>query len=129
MFMGRRILLAGLLVVLSLAGEAQAQKPELAEIDAWLVRDAQMSSQFAVADKMGYFKEEGIKVNPRWYINGPELPSMWGAGNIQLATATATMVVPIAAAGTPIYNIAPQSDVAGTQQIVLGKKAQEMVKS
>src|ERR1700704_5095697 len=54
---------------------------------------------------------------------------MWGAGNVQLATATATMVVPIAAAGQQIYNIAPQSDIAGTQQVVLGKKAQEMVRS
>jgi NitT/TauT family transport system substrate-binding protein len=128
-FMRLRIVLAALLLVLGMAVEAPAQKPELTEIDAWLVRDPQMSAQFAVADKMGLFQAEGIKVNPRWYINGPELPSMWGAGNIHLGTATATMVVPIAAAGQQIYNIAPQSDVAGTQQVVLGKKAQEIVKS
>jgi NitT/TauT family transport system substrate-binding protein len=117
-----------LLAVVSVV-PASAQKPELAEVDAWLVRDPQMSAQFAVADHFGYFKEQGIKVNPRWYIAGTDLPSMWGAGNIHLGTATATMVVPIAASGQPIYNIAPQSDVAGTQQIVIGKKAQEMLKS
>jgi NitT/TauT family transport system substrate-binding protein len=39
------------------------------------------------------------------------------------------MVVPIAAANQAIYNIAPQSDIAGTQQVVLGKKAQEIVRS
>jgi ABC-type nitrate/sulfonate/bicarbonate transport system substrate-binding protein len=128
--MPMRILFALLIPLLALAGDALAQgKPELAELDAWLVRDAQMSSQFAVAEALGYFKAEGIKVNPRWYISGPDLPSMWGAGNIHLATATATMVVPIAAAGQSIYNIAPQSDVAGTQQIVLGKKGQEIVRS
>jgi ABC-type nitrate/sulfonate/bicarbonate transport system substrate-binding protein len=104
-------------------------KLEVAEVDAWLVRDPQMSSQFAVADQMGYFKEEGLKVTPRWYIAGTDLPSMWGAGNIHLGTATATMVVPIAAAGQAIYNIAPQSDVAGTQQVVLGKKGQEIVRA
>jgi NitT/TauT family transport system substrate-binding protein len=124
-----RIVLAALVLVVGLVAEARAQKPELAEVDAWLVRDAQMSSQFAVADKMGYFKEEGIKVNPRWYIAGTDLPSMWGAGNIHLGTATATMVVPIAASGQLIYSIAPQSDIAGTQQIVLGKKGQEMVRT
>ena len=123
------IAFATLLLVLGAAVDGHAQKPELTEIDAWLVRDAQMSSQFAVADKLGYFQAEGVKVNPRWYINGPELPSMWGAGNIHLATATATMVVPIAANGQPIYNIAPQSDIAGTQQLVLGKKGQELVRS
>jgi NitT/TauT family transport system substrate-binding protein len=118
------------LVVAGLASGALAQgKPEVAEIDAWLVRDPQMSAQFAVADQMGYFKEEGIKVNPRWYISGPDLPSMWGAGNVHLGTATATMVIPIAAAGQGIYNIAPQTDIAGTQQIILGKKAQEIVRS
>ena len=127
--MGVRILAAVLMLVAGLAVDAGAQKPEVTEIDAWLVRDLQMSSQFAVADKMGYFQAEGIKVNPRWHINGTELPSMWGAGNIQLATATATMVVPIAATGQAIYNIAPQSDIAGTQQVVLGKRAQEMVRA
>jgi len=111
------------------AADALAQKPEVAEIDAWLVRDPQMSAQFAVADQLGYFKEEGLKINPRWYIAGTDLPSMWGAGNIHLGTATATMVVPIAAAGQAIYSIAPQSDIAGTQQIILGKKGQEIVRS
>jgi ABC-type nitrate/sulfonate/bicarbonate transport system substrate-binding protein len=98
-------------------------KPELAEVDAWLVRDPQMSSQFAVADQLGYFRDEGVRVNIRWYVSGPDLPSMWGSGNIHLGTATATMVVPIAASGQSIYNIAPQSDIAGTQQFILGPKA------
>src|SRR2546426_7796856 len=70
-----------------------------------------------------------FRSSPRWYIAGTDLPSMWGAGNIHLGTATATMVVPIAAAGQAIYNIAPQSDIAGTQQVVLGKRAQEIVRS
>ena len=117
-------------LLLTVSGDALAQaKLEVTEVDAWLVRDPQMSTQFAVADQMGYFKAEGIKVNPRWYIAGTDLPSMWGAGNIHLGTATATMVVPIAASGSAIYNIAPQSDVAGTQQIVLGKKGQEIVRA
>jgi NitT/TauT family transport system substrate-binding protein len=125
-----RTLLAILVSLLALTGDALAQgKLELTEVDAWLVRDAQMSSQFAVAEALGYFKAEGIKVNPRWYIAGTDLPSMWGAGNIHLGTATATMVVPIAASGQTIYNIAPQSDIAGTQQLVLGKKGQEIVRS
>ena len=98
-------------------------KPELAEVDAWLVRDPQMSSQFAVADQLGYFRDESVRVNIRWYVSGPDLPSMWGSGNIHLGTATATMVVPIAASGQSIYNIAPQSDIAGTQQFILGPKA------
>src|SRR4030095_1839123 len=125
-----RCLLALLISCSALTGDALAQgKPEVAEVDAWLVRDAQMSSQFAVAEALGFFKAEGIRVNPRWYIAGTDLPSMWGAGNIHLGTATATMAVPIAAAGQTMYNIAPQTDVAGTQQIVLGKKGQEIVRS
>jgi ABC-type nitrate/sulfonate/bicarbonate transport system substrate-binding protein len=122
------LLFVAVLLMLS-AADAFAQKPEVAELDAWLVRDPQMSAQFAVADQLGYFKEEGLKINPRWYIAGTDLPSMWGAGNIHLGTATATMVVPIAAAGQAIYSIAPQSDIAGTQQIILGKKGQEIVRS
>ena len=117
------------LVAVGAAGPVLAQKPELSEVDAWLVRDPQMSAQFAVADQLGFFKAEGLKINIRWYIAGTDLPSMWGAGNIHLGTATATMVVPIAASGQQIYNIAPQSDIAGVQQIVVGKKGQEILKS
>jgi NitT/TauT family transport system substrate-binding protein len=126
-----RVLIVVLIAVVALgaAADALAQKPELAEVDAWLVRDPQMSAQFAVADQLGYFKQEGLKVNIRWYIAGTDLPSMWGAGNIHLGTATATMVVPIAASGQQIYNVAPQSDIGGVQQVILGKRAQEIVKS
>jgi NitT/TauT family transport system substrate-binding protein len=116
-------------LVLVAAAPAPAQKPELGEIDAWLVRDPQMSAQFAVADQMGYFKEQGIKVNIRWYISGTDLPSMWGAGNIHLGTATGATIITIAAAGQPIYALAPQSDIAGNQQLILGKKGQELVRS
>jgi NitT/TauT family transport system substrate-binding protein len=117
-------------LLLTVSGDALAQaKLEVTEFDAWLVRDPQMSTQFAVADQMGYFKAEGLKINPRWYIAGTDLPSMWGAGNIHLGTATASMVIPIVASGGAIYNIAPQSDIGGTQQIVLGKKGQEIVRS
>ena len=90
-------------VLMLSAADALAQKPEVAELDAWLVRDPQMSAQFAVADQLGYFKDEGLKINPRWYIAGTDLPSMWSAGNIHLGTATATMVVPIAASGQDDY--------------------------
>jgi NitT/TauT family transport system substrate-binding protein len=124
------LVVLALLLTVAVGGDVVAQaKLEVTEIDAWLVRDAQMSSQFAVAEALGYFKAEGVKINPRWYIAGTDLPSMWGAGNIHLGTATATMIVPIAASGQTIYNIAPQSDIAGTQQIVLGKKGQEIVRS
>jgi len=126
-----RVLIAVLtmLVALGSATDVLAQKPELSEVDAWLVRDPQMSAQFAVADQLGYFKQEGLKVNIRWYIAGTDLPSMWGAGNVNLGTATATMIVPIAASGQAIYNVAPQSDIGGVQQVILGKKGQEIVKS
>jgi ABC-type nitrate/sulfonate/bicarbonate transport system substrate-binding protein len=123
------IIVLTVLVAVGAAGPVLAQKPEVSEVDAWLVRDPQMSAQFAVADQLGFFKAEGLKINIRWYIAGTDLPSMWGAGNIHLGTATATMVVPIAASGQQIYNIAPQSDIAGVQQIVVGKKGQEILKS
>src|SRR5215475_15740862 len=97
-----RIVLVVLTVLATLTGNALAQgKLEQTEIDAWLVRDAQMSSQFAVAEALGYFKAEGLKVNPRWYISGPDLPSMWGAGNIHLGTATPSWWCPSPPPGSP----------------------------
>ncbi len=125
----KMILAAVAMLVLARAAPAQAQKPEISEIDAWLVRDPQMSAQFAVADQLGYFKEQGVKVNIRWYISGTDLPSMWGAGNLHLGTATGATIITISASGQPIYAVAPQSDIAGNQQVILGKKGQELMRS
>src|SRR5438093_9862625 len=95
-----RILLALAISLMAPTGDALVQgKPELTEIDAWFVRDVQMSSQFAVADQLGYFKAEGIKVNPRWYIAGTDLLSMWGVGNIHLGIVIVMMVVLIVVVG------------------------------
>src|ERR1700704_5126658 len=54
---------------------------------------------------------------------------MWGAGNVHLGTATGATIIMISAAGQPIYALAPQSDIAGNQQVILGKKGQELVRS
>src|SRR5262245_15469181 len=103
----KRVLVSMLAAAAMSAAPAAAQKPEVAEVDAWLVRDANLSAQFAVADQMGFFKEQGIKVNLKWYINGADLPGMWGAGNIHLGSTTTNGVLPIAAAGQSIYIVAP----------------------
>lgn len=122
MFIRRLGSCIGLLCLLGTLAGAQ-EKPERNTVDAWLVRDPQMSAQFAVADKLGYFKDEGLEVNIHWYVSGTDLPSMWGSGDIHLGTATATMIVPIVASGLSIFSIAPQSDIAGTQQFILGPNA------
>src|SRR2546425_721910 len=121
--------LALLISLLALTGDALAQgKPELTEIDAWLVRDAQMSSQFAVADQLGYFTAEGIKVNPRWSIAGTDLPSMWGAGNIHTGTATATLAVRMAAWAPWVFNAVKQAGgkvyYTGNRSFIPGKEGQ-----
>jgi NitT/TauT family transport system substrate-binding protein len=122
--------LGALLLAVTIAGTGRAQpKPEATELQAWVVRDVQMSAQFVVADRLGFFRAEGVKVVPRWYVNPQELPAMWSAGTVHLATALTTMIVPIAAAGGTIHSIAPQSDVAGAHQVVLGPRAQERVRS
>ena len=105
-----RTLLAVLTVLVTLSGDAVAQgKLEQTEIDAWLVRDAQMSSQFAVAEALGYFKAEGLKVTPRWYIAGTDLPSMWGAGNIHLGMRPRRWWCPSPPPGSPCTTSRPRA--------------------
>ena len=83
---------------------------------------------FAVARRSATSSAEGIKVNPRWYIAGTTCRRCGAAGNIHLAPPPPRLSCPSPPPGDDLQHRA-QSDIAGTQQIVLGKKGQEIVRS
>ncbi|UUZ92014.1 hypothetical protein LJK87_42240 [Paenibacillus sp. P25] len=58
------------------APSAASDVPEMKEVTLVGVRDAQISSQQIIADKLGYFKEAGLNVKSQLIESGPDIGPM-----------------------------------------------------
>ncbi|UUZ81850.1 hypothetical protein LJK88_46105 [Paenibacillus sp. P26] len=62
------------------APAAASDVPEMKEVTLVGVRDAQISSQQIIADKLGYFKEAGLNVKSQLIESGPDIGPMVAGG-------------------------------------------------
>lgn len=100
---------------------ALAAAPELSELTAWGVIDAQISSQQVVADKKGYFKAQGLQVNNRLVQSGPDIGPLIAGGSAPVSFETNITVIIVQASGVPAVIVTPLANIAGTQAVV-GRK-------
>ncbi len=98
-----------------------AATPELKELTAWGVIDAQISSQQIVADKKGYFTAQGLTVNNRLVQSGPDIGPLIAGGSAPVSFETNITVIIVQASGVPAVIVAPLANIAGTQAVV-GRK-------
>lgn len=85
------------------------------------VRDAQISSQQIVADKMGYFKEEGLDVTSQLIESGPDIGPMVAGGSAAVSVQTNFMDIILKSNNVGVKIVAPLAQIAGTQAVVGGK--------
>ena len=116
--------LTGVLAVVALAcGLAGAQAPERKSLDVHTARDAQLASQLVIADKKGFFREQGLEVQIKYFTAGSEIPPGMAAGSIVMASAGAPNAISLAASNFPMRVIAQMGDVAGAQGVVVRPQA------
>lgn len=120
-----RSLVAALAMVGLVAGTAGAAgPPEQPNVDLYVIRDAQMSAQWGLAQSKGLFKEFGLDPKVHWVLAGPDVPNMVSAGQVHVFGATYPVIQALRAKGIPVYWVAPLAMHAGTQQFLLSPKAQ-----
>ncbi|WP_018751170.1 ABC transporter substrate-binding protein [Paenibacillus sanguinis] len=85
------------------------------------VRDAQISSQQIIADKLGYFKEEGLEITNQLIESGPDIAPMIAGGSAPLSIQTNFMDIILTSNGVDVKIVAPLAQIAGTQAVVGGK--------
>lgn len=100
---------------------APGAKLELPEFTAWGVIDAQISSQQILADKKGYYKDEGLKVTNKLTQSGPDIGPMIAGGSAPISFETNITVISVAANDVPAVIVATLANIAGTQAVV-GRK-------
>jgi ABC-type nitrate/sulfonate/bicarbonate transport system substrate-binding protein len=108
--------------------QALAAAPELKELTAWGVIDAQISSQQIVADKKGFFQEQGLTVKNRLVQAGPDIGPLISGGSAPVSFETNITVIIVQASGVPAIIVAPLANIAGTQAVV-GRKGLKLARA
>jgi len=85
------------------------------------VRDAQISSQQILADKLGYFADEGLDVTNQLIESGPDIAPMVSGGSADVSIQTNFMDIILKSNDVPVKIIAPLAQIAGTQAVVGNK--------
>lgn len=100
------------------AGNTDSDKPEMEELTLMGVRDAQISAAQIIAEKNGYFEEEGVKVTNHLIENGPEMGSMIAGGSAPISLMSNFLSITMKASDVPIKVVAVLDQMAGTQAMV-----------
>lgn len=93
-------------------------KPEMEELTLMGVRDAQISAAQIIAEKNGYFEEEGVLVTNHLIENGPEMGSMIAGGSAPISLMSNFLSITMKASDVPIKVVAVLDQMAGTQAMV-----------
>ena len=93
------------------------------EIVAYGVIDPQISAQQIIADKKGYFKEEGLNVTNKFIQSGGDMSSLISGGSAQVSFESPYTDIALAANGVGVKIVAPMANIGNTQAVVAGKNA------
>lgn len=85
------------------------------------VRDAQISSQQIIADKLGYFQEAGLDLTSQLIESGPDIGPMVAGGSAPISIQTNFMDIILTSNNVKVKIVAPLAQIAGTQAVVGGK--------
>lgn len=93
----------------------------LEEIKIWGVKDPNVSSQLILAEKLGYFKEEGLRVTYRLLQSGTTMPREILRSPVKPFAWTQTIITTLILReqNLDVKVIAPLADISGTQQVII----------
>ena len=105
------------------AKKDEAKDAASTEIVAYGVIDPQISAQQIIADKKGYFKEEGLNVTNKFIQSGGDMSSLISGGSAQVSFESPYTDIALAANGVVVEIVAALTNIGNTQAIVAGKNA------
>ncbi len=92
---------------------------ETTTVDIVATRDTQVGAQLAVADAMGYFKQQGLDVKIHWGQSGDDVITLLGSGQVPVGCTSSFGLIVMRAQGADVRAIAGLADMAGTQGLAL----------
>src|SRR5260370_9643840 len=93
------------------------EKLEQTTVDIVATRDTQNGAQLAIADALGYFKDEGLQVAPKWVQTADDVVQLIGSGAVPVGCASTFAATLLAAQKMPIHAIARPAHIAATTRL------------
>lgn len=91
------------------------------QIIAYGVVDPQISAQQIIADKKGYFKDEGLNIKNKFIQSGGDISSLISGGTAKVSFESPYTDIALSANNVGVKIIAPMADIGNTQCVVAGK--------
>ena len=99
------------------------QPPEVKQIEIWAVKDPQEAAQIALADALGYYKDEGLDATVKWIVSGTDMPSLAASGQVNFYGEGNFTNAILRDKGVDMRYVVRTADISGTQSFVLGPNA------
>jgi NitT/TauT family transport system substrate-binding protein len=115
-WISRLLLLTGVLLAGSVADTLAAQ---IEKVNFWAVRDPQNSSQLALANRLGYFKEAGLEVQINWVTSFSDLYAHAGAEQIDFTVSSVNNGLRWNNDNIPMKYMAILTNIAGGQGVAI----------
>ncbi|MEQ8196494.1 MAG: ABC transporter substrate-binding protein [Clostridiaceae bacterium] len=94
---------------------------KLFEIEAYGVVDPQISAQQIIADKKGFFKEEGLKVTNKLLQSGGDISPLISGNTAKVSFESTYTDIALAANNVDVKILATMANIGDTQCVVAGK--------
>ena len=102
---------------------AATQPPEVKQVEIWAVKDPQEAAQIALADVLGYYKDEGLDATVKWIVSGTDMPSLAASGQVNFYGEGNFTTAILRDKNVDMRYIMRTADISGTQSFVLGSNA------
>ncbi len=105
------------------SGSGGSSSAEVTEFTAYGVLDPQISAQQIIADKNGYFAEEGLTVTNQLLQSGTDISPLVSSGDAQVSFESTYTCISLAANDVAIKALSCTSDSGDTQSVVVRNAA------
>lgn len=89
-------------------------------------KDPNLGSQIIVAREKGFFKEQGLDAEIKFFPTGGDLMSAFVGGSVQMGSAGLTPVLLLRGRPYPVKVVAQTSDISGAQQLIVRSNVKQL---
>jgi ABC-type nitrate/sulfonate/bicarbonate transport systems, periplasmic components len=100
---------------------SKSDEKKLFEVEAYGVVDPQISAQQIIADKKGFFEEEGLKVTNKLLQSGGDISPLISGGSAKVSFESTYTDIALAANNVDVKMLATMANIGDTQCVVAGK--------
>ena len=116
----------GLTVIGILAAALVTPVEAQTKVSIGTARDPNLGAQIVIAREQGFFKEQGLDADVKYFPSGGDLMTAFVGGSVAYGTAGSTPVMTVLARPYPLRIIAQVSDISGAQELIVKRNVNSL---